>query len=95
MITTAQRASLRKLANALDPIFQIGKGDIGETLVAAVDAVLEKRELIKLSVLETAGLAAKEAAEQLAERTNADVVQCIGRRFVLYRESKKHKRIEV
>ena len=95
MITTAQRAFLRKLANALDPVFQVGKGDIGETLVAAVDAVLEKRELIKLSVLETAGLAAKEAAEQLAERTNADVVQCIGRRFVLYRESRKHKRIEV
>lgn len=95
MITTAQRASLRKLANALDPIFQIGKGDIGETLVAAVDAALEKRELVKLSVLETAGLTAKEAAEQLAERTNAEVVQCIGRRFVLYRESRKHKRIEV
>ncbi len=95
MITTAQRASLRKLANALDPIFQIGKGDIGETLVAAVDAALEKRELVKLSVLETAGLTAKDAAEQLAERTNADVVQCIGRRFVLYRESRKHKRIEV
>lgn len=95
MITTAQRASLRKLANALTPVFQIGKGDIGEMLVAAVDAALEKRELIKLSVLETAGLTAAEAAEQLAGRTNAEVVQCIGRRFVLYRESKKHKRIEV
>ena len=95
MITTKQRAVLRGMANTITPIFQIGKGDIGDALIEAVDAALEKRELIKLSILETANVTAKEASAAIAERTGADVVQCIGRKFVLYRESEKHKTIEL
>lgn len=82
-----ERAELRKYANTLDPIFQIGKGDIGDNLIAAVDSALKKRELIKLSILETANVTAKEAAGIIAEATGAEIIQCIGRRFVLYREN--------
>lgn len=85
-MTGAERAALRKSANTLTPIFQIGKGDIGENLIAAVDSALEKRELIKLSVLETANVTAQEAASALAEATRAEVIQCIGRKLVLYRK---------
>jgi RNA-binding protein len=85
-MTGAERAVFRKAANTLKPIFQVGKEDIGENLVQSVDAALAKRELIKLAVLETSTLTAKQAAELLAERTGADVIQCIGRKFVLYRE---------
>lgn len=85
-MTGAQRAALRKNANALTPIFQIGKGDIGENLITAVDSALEKRELIKLSVLETANLTAREAAGILAQATHAEIIQCIGRKLVLYRK---------
>jgi len=85
-MTGAQRAVFRKAANSLKPIFQIGKEDIGENLIQSVDEALAKRELIKLAVLETSTLTAKQAAENIAARTGADVIQCIGRKFVLYRK---------
>ena len=88
-MTGKERAELRKQANTLTAIFQIGKENITEPLVEAVDAALKKRELIKLSVLETSELSAKEATEQLAEATNAEVIQCIGRKLVLYREKEE------
>lgn len=85
-MTGAERAVFRKAANSLKPIFQIGKEDVGENLIHSVDEALAKRELIKLAVLETSTLTAKQAAEILAGRTGADVIQCIGRKFVLYRK---------
>jgi RNA-binding protein len=60
-----------------------------------VDNALEARELIKMSALETAPVTAREAADELAEATGADVVAVVGRRFVLYRPSKKKKKIEL
>ncbi len=88
-MTGKDRAQLRKQANQLTAIFQIGKDNITAPLIEAVDAALKKRELIKLSVLETSALSAKEAAEQLAEATQAEVIQCIGRKFVLYRQKEE------
>ncbi len=88
-MTGKERAVFRKQANTLTPIFQIGKDNITDTLVEAVDAALKKRELIKLSVLETSELSAKEAAAQLAEATGAEVIQCIGRKLVLYRQKEE------
>lgn len=82
-----ERAELRREANTLNPIFQIGKGDIGDNLIDAVDSALKKRELIKLSILETANVTTKEAANLIAGATGAEIIQCIGRRFVLYREN--------
>ena len=84
-MTGKERAEFRKQANTLPAIFQIGKDNITEPLIEGVDAALKKRELIKLTVLETSELSAKEAASVLAEATGADVIQCIGRKFVLYR----------
>ena len=85
-MTGAERAAYRKTANTLKPIFQIGKEDIGDNLIKTVDEALTKRELIKLAVLETSSLSAKEAAAQLAEALGAEQIQCIGRKFVLYRK---------
>ncbi len=85
-MTGAERAVFRKAANSLKPIFQIGKEDIGENLIGSVDAALNKRELIKLAVLETSTLTARDAANRLSQALGADVIQCIGRKFVLYRK---------
>lgn len=90
-MTGAQRAEFRKLANTLKPIFQIGKEDIGENLIKSVDEALNKRELIKLSILETSALSTKDAAGQLAEALGAEVIQSIGRKFVLYRKKPDEK----
>lgn len=93
MLTSKQRAQLKSLANSIEPIFQVGKGGVNEHLCSQVDDALEKRELIKLSVLETAPDTAKEAAEQISAKTNSEVVQVIGRKIIFYRESKDNKTI--
>ena len=91
MLNGKQKRYLRSLAVNENAIFQIGKDNITEPLVEAVDAALKKRELIKLSVLETSELSAKEAAEQLAEATGAEIIQCIGRKLVLYRKREEEE----
>ena len=95
MITSKQRAYLRSLATGLDAIFQIGKGGISEEICLQISNALEARELIKIRVLENSGYTAKEAAAELAEATESEVVACVGTKFVLYRESVKKKRIEL
>ena len=90
-MTGTEREEFRKLANTLKPIFQIGKEDFSENLIKSVDEALNKRELIKLSVLETSALDAKEAAAQLAQALGAEVIQSIGRKFVLYRKKPEEK----
>ena len=95
MLNSRQRAQLRGLANSLDTIFQVGKGGVTENTVKQVDDALEARELIKLRVLETSPVSSREAADEIAEKTRSDVVQVIGTRFVLYRESRDNKQIRL
>ena len=90
-MTSKQRAYLRSLANKLETIFQVGHNGIGDQLIRQVDETLAVRELIKLRVLETSPVSAREAAEQIAAAVQADVVQVIGYRFVLYRPAKEPK----
>lgn len=92
MLTSKQRAALRKAANGLDPVFQVGKGEIDETLIKSTADCLAARELIKMKVLENSPYTAKEAAAILAEATGADVVQVIGSKFVLYLQKKKESK---
>jgi len=91
MLTSKQRADLRGQANSLETIFQIGKGGVTDQLVTGVNQALAVRELIKLRVLESAGFTARQAADDLAEATGADVVQVIGSRMVLYRPAEEPK----
>ncbi len=95
MLTSKQRSYLRGLANTMDPIFQVGKGGIGDNLVKQFNDALEARELIKATVLRNAEADAREISGEIAERTGADVVQVIGNRFVLYKESEKNKDISL
>ena len=95
MLTSKQRAYLRGLSQSLDTIFQIGKGGITEELCFQVSNALEARELIKLSVLENCEYTARDVADALSEATSAEVVAVLGRKLVLYRESEKHKKIEL
>ncbi len=93
MLTSKQRAQLRGIANSYETIFQIGKGGINDQTIKQIDDALTARELIKLRVLETAPVSARQAADDTAQKVGADVVQVIGTRFILYRESKDNKQI--
>ena len=88
-MTGKERAEFRKQANALNAIFQIGKGEISDAMLDSIDEALEKRELIKISVLDTADLSAKDAAEMISAATGSEVIQCIGKKFVLYRKKQE------
>lgn len=91
-LTSKQRSQLRAMANPLEPVVIIGKEDIGDNLVKQADDALEARELIKCRVLETSLLSAREAADALAPLVRAEVVQVIGTKFVLYRQSHTKKK---
>ena len=95
MLTSKQRAYLRGLANTMETILIIGKGEITDNIIMQADTALTARELIKAKVLETSAYSSREAADMIAEKCGADVVQVIGSKFVLYRESVKNKRIEL
>ena len=95
MITSKQRAYLRGLANPVEPIFQIGKGGVNENFVKQVDDALEARELIKIHLLDSSFLDPRETVNELAKLTQAEAVQAIGSKIVLYRESRNKKQIEL
>lgn len=95
MLTSKQRAYLRAMAAPMDTIFQVGKGGVNDNMCEQISNALEARELIKLRVLDNCDLNAKEAAQIISEETDSDVVQVIGTRFALYRESVDHKKIEL
>ncbi|MDF2839437.1 MAG: RNA-binding protein [Clostridia bacterium] len=95
MLTSKQRAHLRGLGNTLEPIFLIGKGGVTEAMIKEIDVVLEKRELIKLKVLNNSLEDPREASNIIADQINADVVQVIGGKFILYRQAKENPQIEI
>ena len=92
-MTSKQRAKLRSMANTMDPILFIGKDGVSDGTVKEAYDALEARELIKCVVQQNCELSAREALDELCSRLGAEPVQCIGRRFVMYRESRKNKQI--
>ncbi len=95
MLNSKQRAYLRALSQKLDAIFQVGKGGITSEMCVQISNALEARELIKLRVLENSGYTARDAAEEISAACSAEVVACVGSRFVVYRPSEKKKKIEL
>lgn len=88
-ITTKQRALLRGLANALDPVMQIGKEGLSDNSFDAIDSLLEARELIKIKVLKNCPLQPKEVMKEVCAKLSAQPVQVIGSIVVVYRFSTK------
>lgn len=95
MMTSKQRAYLRGLANSIEPAFLIGKSGVSETIINELSDVLEARELIKVKVLNNSMTDAKEASQYIANMLEAEVVQVIGGKFVLYRQSKENPTIQI
>lgn len=92
-MTSKQRAYLKSLASNLEPVFQIGKSSLTPELTEAVSEAFNNRELIKLTVLKNCSDKPEEIAATIAERTHSQVVQVIGKKIVLYKENKDHKKI--
>ena len=95
MLTSKQRAYLRGLANNMETILIIGKGEITDNIIMQADTALTARELIKAKTLETSAYSSREAADNIAEHIGADVVQVIGSKFILYRKNIKEPKIKL
>ena len=93
MITNKQKKYLRGLSNDMRPLIQMGKDGSKETFIRQLDIILESHELVKVTVLETSPMSAKEAGNFFVERIEANFVHSIGRKFVLYREKKEDPEI--
>lgn len=94
-MTSKQRSYLKGLAITIDPIFQLGKSSLTPENTKAIAEALEARELIKINVLQNCADNPNEIAQIISERTHSQVVQVIGKKIVLYKESKNKKRIEL
>ena len=95
-MTSKQRAYLRSLAMTMEPIFQVGKSSITPEFTEAIAECFNTRELVKIAVLKNCFDDPNEIAQILAERTQSQVVQVIGKKIVLYKEGKdKNKKIEL
>ena len=92
-MTSKQRAYLRGLANTIEPIFQIGKGGLSDNLIKQLDDALEARELIKITVLNSAPDDVKSLGNEIADNTNSILVQTVGNKITLYRAKKKDSKI--
>ncbi|MGM0501031.1 MAG: ribosome assembly RNA-binding protein YhbY [Bacillota bacterium] len=88
-MTGKQRAYLRGKANSMNPVLQIGKDGVSEAVIDQVDETIESKELIKIRVLNNSLYGAKEAAYELAEAINAEVIQTIGNVIVLFRQDEE------
>lgn len=86
-----QKRYLRSQAHHLQPIFQIGKGGLNEEMIVQVNEALEKRELIKISLLQNTEEVAEDVAVVIERKTGCNVVQVIGRVLVLFKPSSKEK----
>ena len=94
-MTSKQRAYLNGLAMNIEPVFQVGKSGLTPEITEAVLEAFNTRELIKLAVLKNCLEDPKEIAAVIAERTHSQVVQVIGKKIVLYKENKDHKKINL
>lgn len=95
MLTGKQRSYLKSMANNLNPLFQIGKNGLTENFMKQVDEALEARELVKINVLKNCFEDPKDIANALVEELNAEFVQSIGRKIVIYRASEENKEINL
>ncbi len=95
MITSKQRAFLRSLANKIQATVQIGKGGINDNMLTLIEDTLEKHELVKVHVLENSFSDPRDLCREVASLVGAEEVQVIGNKFVLYKQSKENKKIDI
>jgi RNA-binding protein len=93
MLTGKQKRFLRAKAHHLSPIFQVGKGGVNDNMLTQIEETLERRELMKVSILQNCEEDRYDVADSLVRGTRAELVQVIGHTVVLYKESRENKQI--
>jgi RNA-binding protein len=95
VLSGKQRRYLRGLGHSLEPVVLVGKDGLSEGIVGALDVALETHELIKVRLLESVGADRHAISAALAEASNAELIQVLGRTLLLYRARKKDPAIKL
>lgn len=95
MLTTKQRAFLRARATKIDATFQIGKGGVKETMLKSIEDALRAHEIVKIKCLENCEYTPAEAMEGISAALDAEQVQVIGNKIVLFKISPEHRRYDL
>ncbi len=95
MLTSKQRAFLRSKAAAIDTTFQIGKGGVNENMLISIETALAAHEMVKIKCLENCEYTPREASDGICEAIEADGVQVIGNKFVLFKISPEHRKYDL
>lgn len=95
MLTSKQKKHLRAVSHDIQPIFQVGKAGVNDNMTKQINEALEKRELIKVSILQNNLDGNNEVAREIEQATHAHIVQVIGNTIILYKESEENKKIEL
>ncbi|MFQ3542701.1 ribosome assembly RNA-binding protein YhbY [Halobacillus rhizosphaerae] len=93
MLTSKQKKFLRSESHAVQPIFQVGKAGVNENMTVQIEEALEKRELIKVSILQNCFEDNQAVANEISDQTGAEIVQLIGNTIILYKESQENKQL--
>ena len=95
MITSKQRAHLRSIANAIEPIMIIGKDGIDDNVIKQAEDAIKAREIIKISILKNsdASISPRSACNLICEKIGAEPVQVIGNKFIIYKKSEENPKI--
>jgi RNA-binding protein len=91
-ISSKQRATLRAEAHHLTATVHVGQHGLTNALRQSADDALRTQELVKIQFTKNAAVTAKDAANDLAQALEADVVQVIGHTATIYRENPELKR---
>jgi RNA-binding protein len=95
MLTSKQKKHLRAASHNIQPIFQVGKAGVNENMTTQINEALEKRELIKVSILQNCFEDNQVVADDIVKATDAHIVQVIGNTIILYKESEENKQIDL
>lgn len=95
MLNGKEKRYLRSLANPLEPVVQVGKGSVTDSVLFSLNEALEAKELVKVKVLKNCLDEVSDVAEELAGQSKSELVQVIGRNVVLYRRHPKKPVIEL
>jgi len=85
MLSGKEKRQLRAEANQLKPSVMIGKEGVTPRLMDFLEESFNKRELVKLKVLESCPQEIGKIAGQICTLKNSELVQILGRTLLLYR----------
>ena len=88
MLTPGERKALKAKAHKLDPVVHVGAKGLTDEVIAEIDRALHAHELIKMRAASLDRGAREEAFGRIAQQTQAEPVQHIGKVFVLFRKKK-------